>query len=632
VVINDGRSITYSHTDDDDFGASDSFTYTISDGDLEDTATVTVAITGVNDPPTAVDDTAQTQEETPVTIDVTANDTDPDPGDAATLRVISVDTAAANGSVTISSNGRSLTYTPNNDRPQNATTENNSFTYVVADRSDATATASVTVTVTNIAPVANDDGFGDIGLSGSVSLNVFDNDTDGPVLNRGTGIQLTSVTYNGTSYAAGSSIDVLCGALSFATDGTITINREAIFCSGSEGLTYTITDSAGATDSAAVTWNFIGLATDDLMLASLPANQTDEDTSFSVSASGGVLAEAGSVWSVSTTGTVATLFGGSATVSANGAFSYTPPPNFTGSDSFAFTATGANPPAQGRGVVTVDPVNDAPLAQDDLYGVSAGGSLDLALEEGLLSNDIDLEGGSLAITTVDDGDLSGTLNVQANGAFSYTPLAASGNESFTYTVSDGSRSSTAQVTIAIGASPPFAAALSYTTNEDSGLNGNLGGSASAGGSSRFGGSVSVGAGGAFSYTPPPNFSGSDSFAYQLTSGGFTANGLVHISVSARADAPLAGDDFFTGGRDTPFSASTAGGLLRNDIDPDGNSLTITTTGIITTDQGGEAEIFSDGRFNYAPPTGFTGTDRFDYTVEDGSGSGDAATVIVTVVP
>jgi hypothetical protein len=144
--------------------------------------------------------------------------------------------------------------------------------------------------------------------------------------------------------------------------------------------------------------------------------------------------------------------------------------------------------------------------------------------------------------------------------------------------------------------------------------------------------MDTGAGGDFSYTPPANFTGTDSFTYQLTGGGFTANGLVRIDVTSLADAPLAGDDFFTTGRDAPFSATAARGLLRNDLDPDGDSLTVTTTGIQTTDEGGEVEIFADGRFTYGPPADFTGTDRFDYTVADGTGNGAAATVIVTVVP
>jgi hypothetical protein len=283
-------------------------------------------------------------------------------------------------------------------------------------------------------------------------------------------------------------------------------------------------------------------------------------------------------------------------------------------------------------VVTVNPVDDAPLALGDLYSVSAGGSLDVSPADGLLSNDIDLEGGALTITSVADDELSGTLDVKTDGAFSYAPGAASGSESFTYTVSDGSRSTTAGVTIVIGASAPVAAAVGYTINEDSSLNDNLGASASAGGTSRFGGTVTVGTGGGFTYTPPPNFTGTDSFPYQLTDGSNTANGLVRITVAPRPDAPLAGDDFYTIGRDTPFSTSAAGGVLRNDIDPDGDTLTVSTTGVQTTDRGGEVEISADGRITYGPPAGFTGTDRFDYTVEDGGGSGAAATVIVTVVP
>jgi hypothetical protein len=348
---------------------------------------------------------------------------------------------------------------------------------------------------------------------------------------------------------------------------------------------------------------------------------------------------------VSTTAAVDTLFGGSATVSGNGGYAYTPPPHFNGTDSFAFTATDNGSPAntaEGQIAVTVAPLDDAPLAQDDGYAVGAGTTLIVSAAEGVLHNDFDLEGDALTVTSVDDGGLTGILNWQADGAFTYAAPGVADTESFSYTVSDGSASRTATVTLVIGpASLPFAAADSYATTEDTprtvgGLgvraNDNGGTSVSAGGTSRFGGSVSMDADGGFSYTPPPNFNGTDSFAYTLTDGSQSVNGLVSIDVSAAPDAPLAGDDFFQAGMNTPLAIAAGTGLLANDNDADGDSLTVTTTGSTPTDEGGSAEIAADGSFTYVPPTDFTGTDRFDYTVDDGTGRGAAATVIVTVSP
>ncbi len=92
------------YTPDADFNGTDSFTYEVCDDGMPvlcDTATVTVTVTPVNDPPVANDDTTGTSEDTPVTIDVTANDTDPDGViDPTTVVVVS---APASGSTSVRS-------------------------------------------------------------------------------------------------------------------------------------------------------------------------------------------------------------------------------------------------------------------------------------------------------------------------------------------------------------------------------------------------------------------------------------------------------------------------------------------------------------------------------------------------
>jgi uncharacterized repeat protein (TIGR01451 family) len=134
-VTNNGGDVTY--TPNSDFNGSDSFTYTVSDGNGGgDTATVNVTVNPVNDPPVAEDDIADTEEDTPVTIDVLANDSDIDGG---TLTVSEV-TQGANGLVT--NNGGDVTYTPNADF-----NGSDSFTYTVSDGNGGTDTATVNVTV-----------------------------------------------------------------------------------------------------------------------------------------------------------------------------------------------------------------------------------------------------------------------------------------------------------------------------------------------------------------------------------------------------------------------------------------------------------------------------------------------------
>jgi hypothetical protein len=135
AVTTDGGTVTY--TPDPNFNGVDSFTYTISDGKGgTDTANVTVTVNPVNDAPVANDDTAQTETDTAVAIDVLANDSDVD-GD--TITVLSV-TQGANGSVV--NGGDSVSYTPH---PSFVGTD--SFSYTIDDGSGGTDSASVTVTV-----------------------------------------------------------------------------------------------------------------------------------------------------------------------------------------------------------------------------------------------------------------------------------------------------------------------------------------------------------------------------------------------------------------------------------------------------------------------------------------------------
>ena len=162
VVIEDqGTAATdddvLTYTPDTDYNGSDSFDYTISDGNGgTDTATVSVTIDPVNDDPVAVDDSpASFDEETSADIDVLANDSDPD-GD---ILEITSTTSAANGTVSIEDNGTPgitsddfIRYTPDTDF-----TGTESFDYTIVDGNGGSATGTVTVTVDNVndAPTAD---------------------------------------------------------------------------------------------------------------------------------------------------------------------------------------------------------------------------------------------------------------------------------------------------------------------------------------------------------------------------------------------------------------------------------------------------------------------------------------------
>ena len=203
---------------------TDRFSYTVSDaGGLRATATVTVTVLPVNDPPEAVDDEAETLEDEAAVVDVLANDTDVD-GDP--LRVVSV-RPAGHGAAAIAAGG--VRYVPElnwygTDR----------FTYTIADPEGLTATATVTMTVlpVNDAPeavgVIPDQALEEGGAPVTVDLTPFFTDVDGDVLT------YAAVSSDGTAVTA-----TVAGAtltLSAVVTGTATVTVTA---SDVEGLTAT---------------------------------------------------------------------------------------------------------------------------------------------------------------------------------------------------------------------------------------------------------------------------------------------------------------------------------------------------------------------------------------------------------
>ncbi|HVJ63500.1 MAG TPA: Ig-like domain-containing protein [Tahibacter sp.] len=224
-----GGVVNYTPTT--DYVGADTFTYTMADGlGGTDTATVTITIgDGGNRPPVAQDDSASTQAATPVSINVLANDSDPD-GD--TLTVASVGTPS-NGTAAIGANG-SVTYTS-----AAGFSGTDTFTYTVDDGKGGTATARVTITVGaagNRAPIAVADqasvykGYG-------ADINVLGNDSDPD----GDRLRVVSVENLGPHR----------GELSINADGTIRFVHQH-GTAGAGRLRYTITDDHGHEASAIV--------------------------------------------------------------------------------------------------------------------------------------------------------------------------------------------------------------------------------------------------------------------------------------------------------------------------------------------------------------------------------------------
>ena len=121
------------------------------------------------------------------------------------------------------------------------------------------------------------------------------------------------------------------------------------------------------------------------------------------------------------------------TLNANGSYDYTPAANFNGTDSFTYRANdGTDDSNPATVTITVNPVNDAPVAADDVATTDEDTTLTVTAP-GVLANDSDTEGSPLTGTLVSPPTSSSAFTFNADGSYSYTPAANfNGTDSFTY--------------------------------------------------------------------------------------------------------------------------------------------------------------------------------------------------------
>jgi VCBS repeat-containing protein len=220
------------YTPNENYNGTDSFTYLASDGALDSpAATVNVSVGSANDLPTAVDDTAATDEDTPVLIAVLANDSDTDGG---VLHVIGA-SVPPHGEVVIHADG-TITYTPAEDF-----FGADSFTYEISDGQGGTAQAQVSVTVAavNDAPLAAADAYQTLYLAPLTVLapqGLLANDSDVE------GDPLSAMLASGPAH----------GQLTLNPDGsfTYTPNASALIV---DTFTYYVTDGVANSAVATVT-------------------------------------------------------------------------------------------------------------------------------------------------------------------------------------------------------------------------------------------------------------------------------------------------------------------------------------------------------------------------------------------
>ncbi|MDN3524183.1 Ig-like domain-containing protein [Halomonas sabkhae] len=214
VTNNNDGTVTY--TPNADFNGTDSYTYTVTSGGVSETATVDVTVNAVAD---GVADSFTTPEDTPLSEDVSTNDTH------SAAASYSLNTDAANGTVAMNPDG-TFTYTPDADY-----NGSDSFTYDVTDVNGDTETVTVDLSVTPVPDISDDTATTDEDTA--VTTDVLDNDSfESP------DAEVTAVT-QGTN-----------GSVSIDGNGQVTYTPNADF-NGTDSYTYTVT-SGGVTETATV--------------------------------------------------------------------------------------------------------------------------------------------------------------------------------------------------------------------------------------------------------------------------------------------------------------------------------------------------------------------------------------------
>lgn len=592
----------------------DSFSYRIRDtSGLADLGTVTIQISDLVHPPVAGTDSTVTAQDTAVTIDVAANDTDEDGNLDPTTTVAT--TFPGHGTTTNNGDG-TITYTP-----ESGYNGMDRFLYRICDTGGIVATSEVTVQVGSInhPPVANTDYV--VAYAGiPVTFDVTTNDTD------------MDGNLDPTTVVVDFSFPPEHGTLTNNGDGTFTYYPGSF---SSDGFGYYIYDTLGAGGWATVVITITDpdnqppVANDDSVSTAMNtpvdidvlANDTDED--------GNLVRQSISV--------VLEPEHGSVEYSADfsNCFTYTPGDGYSGFDAFTYQIADTYGLTD-TAVVTikVGTANYRPVADDQAVSLDEDSLVEITLTGS------DEDGDTLYYTVVklpDYGELSGS-----GAVFTYTPAANyRGIDVFTFRVNDGELDSgIAIVTITVNAvnDAPVAQDCGWTTDEDAVL------TVGAPGvlafvtdydadpltaklvSEPLHGTLVLNTDGSFTYTPNTDYWGADSFSYMANDGEADSEpATVTITLVFVNDAPVAQDDSITAYSGVPVTIDVA----TNDFDMDGN-LDPTSVWAILGPVNGTVLAYGDGRFEYTSDTGFSGIDTFTYEIRDHYELSDTAVVTIAV--
>lgn len=231
----------------------------------------------------------------------------------------------------------------------------------------------------------------------------------------------------------------------------------------------------------------------------------------------------------------------------SGLYTYTPNPDFNGIDQFSYVASdGIADSNEAAVIITVTPVYDAPQAIDDTFQILEDESTALSL----LSNDVNKDAGAINLAAISETLQGSAVGIEGNTVLYTPPADFSGQDSFTYSITDGVSTSTAKVFIEVLPvnDRPIVVGSQVKTAEEVSINGNILASDKEGDpltyhlvSAPVHGSLSLNMNsGEYSYTPSKDFYGTDSFIFKANDGvDDSLTGQITVMIAPVNDAPVA---------------------------------------------------------------------------------------------
>ncbi len=598
---------TYTYTPAPGFVGRDSISYVACSPAptvICDTTTLTIIVTPListyGNTVLAQDDHATTPINTPVSMCLLCNDSDPNGNTISNPTIIA---NPANGTVTVNPNG-TVTYTPNP-----GFTGEDVYQYYICDNGTPTAcdTAYAYVTIvgtpiTDNQTYANDDAYV-TNINTPINNSVAGNDTDPQ--NDGVTFTLVSGPSNGT--------------LTLNTDGSFTYTPNGDY-TGPDQFLYSKCDNGTPvvcdTATAYITIHApIQDATPDI-------NQTIVNTPVS-----GSVATNDNVIPGSTFTPIGTMENGTLVMNPNGTYTYTPNPNFVGTDSISYVVCSPAPVNlcdTTTLTIVVTPlysnIGNMIIAQDDHATTPVNTPVTMCL----LCNDSDPNGNTISNPTVIANPSNGTVVVNPNGTVTYTPNPGfTGEDVYQYYICDNGTPTacdTAYAYVTIVDNPitnnqTYANDDAYTTPVNTPINNSVAGNDTdpqndgvtftlVTGPSN--GTVVLNPDGSFTYTPNGDYTGPDQFVYSKCDNGTpvvcdTATAYITINQPQQNANP----DINQTTVNIPVSGTVA---TNDDVIP---GSTFTQLGTMSN---GTLVLNTDGTYTYTPNPGFIGRDSVQYIV------------------